>query len=131
MKQLTKQFILFALVGLVATITQYFTLMILVECFNITPVVASSCGYLIGGLVSYYLNHRITFQSDKQHHIAAVQFFCVATVGFSINFFLMSIGTHLYHIPYLIMQIISTSTILFWHFLANRFWTFKITKPQN
>jgi len=125
MKELRKQIIYFSMVGTVATAAQYVVLMILVELFHQPPVFSSSVGFVFGGFFSYYLNHRLTFQSDKKHRIAMIQFICVAAVSFWLNGILMSIGVNRLHLDYVVAQILTTGSLLFWTFLANRFWTFR------
>lgn len=126
MKHLGKQFIAFTIVGSIATAVQYFILVLLVELVKFQPVLASSIGFIFGGIVSYYLNRKVTFQSDKKHRIAMVQYLCVAAVAFWLNGMFMSFGIHHFNLNYITTQILTTSLILFWNFLANRFWTFRI-----
>jgi len=126
MKHLGKQFITFSIVGTIATSVQYIILAILVELFHFQPVFSSSTGFIIGGIVSYSLNKKITFRSNKKHRIAMLQFCCVAAVAFWLNGIFMAIGTHHLHWNYFLVQIITTGIVLFWNFIANRFWTFKV-----
>lgn len=126
MKKLGKEFIVFSFVGVIATSVQYITLFLLVELLHAQPVFSSSIGFVFGGIVSYFLNRKVTFQSDKKHHIAIIQFLCVASVAFWLNGILMAIGIHRLHLNYVVTQVITTGLVLFWNFLANRFWTFRV-----
>lgn len=126
MKHLGKQFIAFTIVGSVATAVQYLILVLLVELVNFQPVLASSIGFIFGGIVSYCLNRKITFQSNKKHRIAMLQYFCVAGVAFWLNGLFMAIGIHQLQLNYVVTQVITTSLVLFWNFFANRFWTFRV-----
>ena len=126
MKKLGKEFIVFSFVGVIATSVQYITLFLLVELLHAQPVFSSSIGFVFGGIVSYFLNRKVTFRSDKKHHIAIIQFLCVASVAFWLNGILMAIGIHRLHLNYVVTQVITTGLVLFWNFLANRFWTFRV-----
>ncbi len=122
---LGRDFFLFAMVGLIATIVQYATLIFLVSSTHCTPTAASSTGFLLGALVNYWLNRRYTFQSDKAHYKAGMQFALVASIGFCLNGSLMMLGTHFLELPYLWVQVFATLLVLFWNFFANRYWTFR------
>ena len=84
-RALIQQIISFAGVGLVTTVLQYLILIFLVQIFIIKPVYASTVGYLISALVSYYLNYVFTFRSTARHHVAMAKFLFVVTVGLSLN----------------------------------------------
>ena len=123
-KHLGRDFIWFAIVGIIATATQYTVLILLVELLHIKPVAASSTGFMCGAIVNYILNKRLTFKSDKAHHKAIAQFLCILAIGFSLNAFFMYLGTHYTSFPYIFVQVFATLLVLFWNFVAHRHWTF-------
>ena len=112
-------------IGLVATALHYCVLVALVQIFRVPPVAATLCGYLCGGLVSYSLNRRHTFASDRPHDEAVWRFVAVAAVGFGLTYVLMRQFVDLWHAPYLPAQIVTTGMVMFWTFAANRLWTFR------
>ena len=48
----------------------------------------------------------------------------VSLVGFGLTGLIMGVLTGHFHAPYLPAQLLTTGIVLFWSFLANRFWTF-------
>lgn len=124
-KHLSRDFMYFAVVGTLATATQYMVLVLLVELAAMKPVSASSTGFLFGAVVNYCLNRRFTFKSKKAHHKAMMQFICILAIGFCLNALLMTLGTHYTPLPYILVQVFATLLVLFWNFLAHRHWTFK------
>lgn len=123
--QLVRQFFAFAAVGLVGTAAHYSVLVALHELLGVDPVLASSTGFVTGGFVNYYLNYTITFRSNKRHHAALAQFFTIAGIGLGVNTALMALFVKALGAPYLPAQIVTTGLVLVWHFLGNRFWTFR------
>ena len=121
---LTRQMSAFVLVGLVAVVAHYSALIGLVEGFGWPPVPATLVGYLCGGVTSYVLNRRHTFESERTHSEAAWRFAAVAGVGFVMTWALMSLFVGQIGLPYLIAQLITTGIIQFWSFLGNKLWTF-------
>ncbi|MDY0241636.1 MAG: GtrA family protein [Rhodospirillaceae bacterium] len=120
-----RTFLTFAAVGLVGTGAHYATLATLVEGFSLDPVFASVMGFLVGAMVNYVLNYRVTFHSAKRHREAATKFLTVAGSGLILNAGLMAIFVDLVHIPYFLAQIIVTGFLLFWHYTLNAIWTFR------
>ena len=123
---LRRQFSSFFLVGLIATATHYVTLIGLKQLANWDVIPATLSGYCIGGLVSYVLNRRHTFASDRAHVEAGWRFAMVALVGFFLTWGLMRIFVSLFGDAwYLAAQAVTTALVMFWNFAANRHWTFR------
>lgn len=122
---LLKKFISFAGVGLIGTSVQYVTLVLLVYTFSTSPVIASSIGMILGAFTNYYLNHRVTFKSNKKHAEALPKFLTIALIGLLFNGLIMTLFTEYIKIHYLIAQVIATGIVLIWNFLGNLLWTFK------
>lgn len=122
---LPRQISVFALVGVVATLLHYGVLVALVEFAHRPPVMAALCGYVVGGIVSYGLNRRHTFASDRPHEEATWRFALVAFVGFCLTYGFMRLFVTRLGAPYLPAQMVTTGIVFFWSFLANRLWTFR------
>jgi putative flippase GtrA len=123
--RLLQQFLSFALIGLLGTAAHFLVLYVLVSQLDFGPLPASSVGAVTGALVNYGLNYRLTFRSQKKHREALPRFMVVASGGWLLNGLLMAILLSRLDIHYLLVQIIVTSLVLVWNFLANRFWTFR------
>jgi len=123
-EQIVWQFTLFTVMGGIATAAHYAVLVVLVRGLYLSPVAASAAGYLVGALVSYILNFKITFRSHKQHLEALPRFLGVAVIGLGLNTSIMAICTGLLSLYYLVGQVLATVLVLIWNFVANRLWTF-------
>ncbi len=121
---LPRQLSTYALVGVAASLAHYAVLVALVELGHISPVPAALTGYVIGGLVSYRLNRRHTFASDRPHREAAWRFALVAVMGFCLTYLLMRLFVERLGAPYLPAQLLTTILIMFVTFAINRLWTF-------
>jgi len=124
-QRLLPQFLSFALIGLLGTAAHFLVLYSLVAQLDLGPVPASSAGAVIGALVNYALNYRLTFSSRKRHRDALPKFLVVAAGGWLLNGLLMAMLLSRLDIHYLLVQVIVTSLVLVWNFIANRFWTFR------
>ncbi len=120
-----RHILLFAALGAVGTLAQYTVLIALVRGAGLGPVLASTAGFLAGGLVNYQLNRRIAFRSSKSHVEAAGKFFTVAGIGLCLNALLMTLFTRTLGLPYLPAQLICTGLLVLWHYAGNALWTFR------
>lgn len=123
-----RHFLLFAALGAVGTLVQYTVLVALVQGLGVQAVLASTLGFLSGGVVNYSLARTIAFRSSKPHHEAATKFFLIAGVGLCLNALLMTGFTGGLGLPYLLAQVLTTGLLLFWHYAGNALWTFREAK---
>ena len=121
---ISRQISIYALVGVVASLAHYSVLIALVEGVRWRPVPAALAGFVVGGVVSYLLNRRHTFASDRPHEEAGWRFALVAAGGFGLTYLLMSLFVERLGAPYLPAQLVTTVLIMFVTFFANRVWTF-------
>ncbi len=127
--RLGRQFAAFSGVGVLAAIVHYGALIGLVETASFDPVPATLVGYVAGGLLSYALNRRLTYASDRPHAEATWRFAAVAGIGFLLTWGLMHAFTGWLEAPYLLAQLVTTGIVLFWSFAAHRLWTFRDPRP--
>jgi putative flippase GtrA len=126
MRLLLRQFSAFVWVGLLAAVVHYSLLVGLVEGHILAPVPATLVGYVGGGVLSYLLNRRHTFASERPHEEAFWRFALVAAVGFALTFLFMHLFVDRLHGPYLAAQVVTTGIVMLWSFGANRIWTFRL-----
>jgi putative flippase GtrA len=124
------KFIKFLGVGGAATAIQYGILMLLVELASVTPVVASTVGYIVSGLVNYTLNYHFTFGSSARHGVAGSKFIVVALVGLLINSSIVFLMNELGGLHYMASQVIATVCALVWNFTAHKCWTYRSAKDD-
>lgn len=121
---LARQISAFAGVGVMAAVVHYGLLIGLVELGGLPPVPATLAGYIGGGIVSYLLNRRHTYESDRPHGEATWRFAIVAFVGFLLTGLLMHGFVDRLGAPYLPAQLVTTGVVMCWSFLAHKLWTF-------
>jgi putative flippase GtrA len=119
------QLLKFSGCGAVATFAQYLILMVLVKTVFLSPILASAIGFVIGAIISYFLNYKLTFCSKKSHKTTMAKFFVIALIGIAINTCILSLAITVLHLYYLWAQFIATFFVLFWNFTWNYFWTFE------
>jgi putative flippase GtrA len=123
------QFIDFAVVGVVGTAAHFVTLILLVQSASWAPAIATTAGFLVGALVNYALNYRLTFQSQASHADAVPRFLAIALLSMLLNVVIVWVLVHWNGMHYLLGQVIATSVILVVNFVANRALTFTAPQP--
>ena len=123
---LLRQFTGFAAVGVAGMVAHYGVLTALVELAGVGAVLASVAGFVAGGFVNYGLNRRLVFRSDRSHRAAGPRFLAVAASGLVLNAALMALLVDHLGVHYLASQVLVTASLTVWHFLLNRFWTFRV-----
>ena len=112
-------------VGGIATCAQLLCLIALVELAGWSPLLGTCFGALVGALVSYSLNYRLTFVSSRRHRVALPRFLVIATIAFFLNAIVFYGLFHLLVINYVLLQLITTSIVLLFTFSAAKFWAFR------
>ncbi len=121
---LPTQIAAFAGVGVVAAVAHFGLLIGLVELAGVAPVPATLVGYIGGGVVSYWLNRRHTYRSDRPHGEAGWRFAAVAGVGFGLTWLAMGLLHGRFGLQYVLAQVLTTGLVLVWSFVAHKLWTF-------
>ena len=79
---------------------------------------------MAGGVVSYWLNRRHTYESERPHEEAGWRFAVVAGVGFLLTSVFMYLLHDVAGLHYLLAQVMTTGVVLVWSFAAHKIWTF-------
>ncbi len=127
MKLMYRQFIKFAIVGTSNTAIDfliYAALTRLWEYWFDHKILASTIAFIIATVNSYSWNKYWTFRNKNQdHRVLFAKFFVVSSIGLGINvgIFSMLLPSGMNDI---MIKILAIVVVLFWNFLANKFWTF-------
>lgn len=132
----TKRFLRFALVGAGGTFLDFSILSVL-KLLGLATLPANTVSYLAGTLNNFYWNRRWTFRGTRGQlwHRQLIQFVLISLFGLLLNNSLVLLLEPLFsgwlgHWDYLPAKILATGVVLFWNYLANRFWTFRAAERE-
>ncbi len=125
---LPRQFSVFFGVGVVALIVDYATMVLLKQVFGLDPALAVAFSYIVGGIISYILNRRHTFETDRSHVQAGWRFATVMIVGFSLTVLFEYLFADVLGLQYFVARVLTTGIVFFWNFVAHRGWTFSASR---
>ena len=120
-----RQFLSYLGVGLVGTGGHYLTLIALVRWARLDPVPATTCGFVAGAVINYFVNRRLTFRSRRGHAGAMARFFTVALGGMGVNAGVVAVCHRGLGLHYLLAQVAATGAVVVLTYLGNRYWTFR------
>lgn len=118
----------FILVGIANTAVGYSTTLFLHYALSLSPLLANTGGYLIGGLLSYFLNRHFTFASKRRHREALPRFALTVALCFALNLFVLEQALTFAPLP--IAQLLANIAYTVSFYLASRFLVFRIHSKQ-
>lgn len=79
MKLIDQKLLKFLIVGVINTIFGCGIMFVLYNLFNVSYWISSACNYILGGILSFFLNKHFTFQ-NKQKSIKQILLFIIILV---------------------------------------------------
>ena len=129
-RRVARQFIKFALVGVVNTVIDLSVYSALVFWLDVHYLIANIFAFAAAAGHSYLLNRRWTFRSDDPRwHRQALKYFLVLGIGFGLNELILFILVEHAGFGKLLAKGLAIIIVLFWNFGANKLWTFSATTP--
>lgn len=126
-----KPFIKYCIVGAAGTFIDLAALYIFVEYFAIPVIPASTLSFLLAVTNNFLLNKTWTFRNkSKNYRKLYIKFLLVSLVGLGLTVTSMHIMVNIIGIWYMFAKALTSLIVLTWNFLANKFWTFRLTEKN-
>lgn len=123
---LKKQIINFIIIGVLASITNFIIVWILVHLEFCKPLIANFFAYLIAFNVSYFGHRLLTFSTTTESHKSAIiKFFINVLIGLIINEAVYYFFLHILHLQYLLALFITMGLVAVYTFIVSKFLVFK------
>lgn len=120
-----RQFIKFAAVGVLNTMTSFIIYEIATRHFSLHPLMANPIAFIAAVTLSFTLNKSWTFRDRGVKYTRQyTSFFIVSAVGLAISQLIIFIVHTMLGIHDRIAFFIAVIVVMFWNFSANRSWTF-------
>jgi putative flippase GtrA len=121
-----RQLFKFGIVGVIAAMVNLLGVFLLVEIFNMKPLIANIFAFMISFNVSYLGQRFWSFaETTVRHRKAIPKYFTVAIVGFCLNELLFSIFLHILHLYYMLALVIVIGLVAVFSFICNKLWVFR------
>jgi putative flippase GtrA len=121
---------LFILVGSMAALTHFLTVIFIVERLAVVPLKANVVGWLCAFGVSYGGHYSLTFSDHSAPPLrSAMRFFLLSAAGFSINESAYALLLHVTLLPYHVLLAFILIAVATFTYLLSQRWAFQGTGP--
>jgi len=131
MKEEFRKFVVYCVVGVLATGAHYAVMIALIRWGGISELVSTCIGYVSGAFVKYPLNYGLVFGSRERHIDAMPKFVLALVIGFFLNAIVFWILLQLLEGHYMVAQVFTTGIVLFANYLLARYWIFFTRSPKE
>jgi putative flippase GtrA len=118
------RFVVYAMMGVAGTAGHYAFLFTAVALGVMGPVAATVGGAIVGAVINFVLNAKVTFRGRLTAG-TAVRFFTTAALAAAANGVMMAALLTVFPIDYRLAQLLVTATLLCATFGINSAWTFR------
>ena len=121
-KKLFLQMFKFLLVGGLAFVIDYVTLIICKEVFNIPVLISAAIAFTVSVVVNYILSVKWVFDVDKSKSEKKnfIIFIVFSVIGLGLTELIMWFGVDIVKISYLIVKIIATAIVMVFNFVTRK-----------
>ena len=121
-KELFIQIFRFLIVGGLAFVIDYVTLIICKEVFNIPVLISSAIAFTISVIANYILSIKWVFNVDKNESKEKnfILFIIFSIIGLLLTELIMWFGTDIIKISYLIVKIVATAIVMVFNFVTRK-----------
>lgn len=121
-KKLFLQMFKFLLVGGLAFVIDYVTLIICKEVFNIPVLISAAIAFTVSVVVNYILSVKWVFDVDKSKSEKKnfIIFIVFSIIGLGLTELIMWFGVDIVKISYLIVKIIATAIVMVFNFVTRK-----------
>lgn len=121
-KNLLLQMFKFLIVGGLAFVIDYVTLIICKEVFNIPVLISAAIAFTVSVIVNYILSVTWVFDVDKSKSEKKnfVIFIVFSVIGLGLTELIMWFGVDIVKISYLIVKIIATAIVMVFNFVTRK-----------
>lgn len=121
-KNLLLQMFKFLLVGGLAFVIDYVTLIICKEVFNIPVLISAAIAFTVSVVFNYILSVKWVFDVDKNKSEKKnfIIFIVFSIIGLALTELIMWFGVDIVKISYLIVKIIATAIVMVFNFVTRK-----------
>lgn len=133
-QNLVGEMLRYLVIGGIAFVADYGTLLILNKTFHINYLVAASVAFCLGIFVNYLGSINFVFQvrSLRNPHLERVLFLTIGLIGLVINDGMLYLLTGQLSIAIEYSKLIAQALVLFWNFMARKILLFsKVNKDAS
>lgn len=120
--KLFNQILKFGVVGGIAFVIDYVTLIICKEIININVLLSAAIAFTVSVIFNYILSIKWVFDVNKEKNSRKnfIIFIIFSIIGLGLTELIMWFGTDIIKINYLIVKIIATAIVMIFNFITRK-----------
>lgn len=123
---LRRSFVCYVIGGCIAACVHLIIVALLVELLRLEPRDANSIGFVIGVMINYCYQRKVTFRRTARKHAEQFPLFLgFALIGLGINRFVYDHSISDFHMHYLVAVAFAILVVFIFNFVANTLVTFR------
>ena len=121
-KKLFYQLFKFIIVGFIATLIDFFVLILLKEIFNVNTIIANTIAFLVSVIYNYFASVMWVFDinNNKNKELNFILFICFSIIGLIFNNLILYLCIDLLKIYYLLGKVIATFIVMIFNFITRK-----------
>lgn len=122
LRRISKQFAKFGIVGIIAFIIDYGTMLALTEIFGIDYLISTTAGFIVALVFNYFASMRFVFERregmSRKREFAI--FAVLSVIGLGVNDALMFVTVDLLLVDYRIAKMLVTAAVSVYNFVTRK-----------
>lgn len=120
-----KDFLLYLVVGGIATVTEWFLFFVMEKC-RIHYVIATAIAYILSTFVNWLVGRLLVFKDNHSSFLKEILSIYVASiVGLLLNLIIMWLAIDIININEMISKISATAIVFFYNFIVRKLLIYK------
>lgn len=119
-REITRQFLMFCLVGAECTILNYFVFLVLLGTFSINYLFSAGAGFIAGVLFGFIFNKVISFRSKKSSSKTLPRYFLVYLISLILNLGLLKVLVEVLRFGPIVSNLVIAPLIVLLNFLGTK-----------
>lgn len=125
LRRLISQFLKFGVVGVIAFVIDFGTMVALTELAGFPPVVSAGISYCVSTVFNYLASMRFVFAHreglSRSREFAI--FVVLSVIGLGLNEVIMWLGGRIVGDEwYMLTKVVATALVMFWNFFSRKRW---------
>lgn len=122
MKKLIEQIMKFGVVGVIAFVIDYGTMVFLTEVFGVNYLASATVGFIVSVIFNYLASMRYVFthKEGMSRTREFVIFVVLSVIGLGLNDLFMWMGTGLLGVDYRLTKFVATALVMVYNFITRK-----------
>ena len=126
MKENIRQFVLYLIVGGIATIVEWVIFYILNKFGHVHYMGATALAFVVSTFANWLFGRLLLFQERENVWKELLKIYATSIIGLILNLLLMWLAVEIFTLPEMLSKMIATAIVFLWNFFIRKFVIYKV-----